>query len=76
MANEINGIGFQIEFGKKLAHGHLLEIVSLVSLRLFALAVLDKYEEILASTLFQDSHQIALQGFFISSRDLLDLWTT
>jgi len=76
MTNEINGVRFQIKFAEKLAHGHFLKIVSLVSLRLFALAVLDKNEEIFASALFQDSHQIALQGFSVSSRDFLNLWAT
>jgi len=73
VTDEIDGVGLEVKLGVELSHGHLVEVVALVSLGILRLVVLSIDKELGATTLLKETHEAALKSLSLIRRHLVDL---
>ena len=73
VTDEVNCVLFQLPVGEHLPHCDGLHIELLVRLGVVLVKVGDKDNEVLASTLLKEAHQVGGEGLLVGGGDLLDL---
>jgi len=75
VTDEIDSVRLQRILGVEFSHGHLVEIVAIVSLGVLGLVFLGEEEELGATTLLEETHKAALESLTLIRRHLVDLAT-